>query len=106
MSKADQDKHFRAIRSKVGNNAKHILAKARSARHVRARARAPKQPVPGLIGAGLEEDHEEGDDEHLCVAGVVVAGLDEPLARRGDGRQKFFSCAGARASVSAPRAIT
>ena len=27
MSKADQVKHFRAIRSKVGNNAKHILAK-------------------------------------------------------------------------------
>jgi hypothetical protein len=35
---------------------------------------------------------------------LVVAGLDEPLARRGDGRQKFFSCVGARASVSAPRA--
>ena len=34
---------------------------------------------------------------------LVVAGLDEPLARRGDGRQKFFSCVGARASVSAPR---
>ena len=27
MSKADQDKHFRAIRRKVGDNAKHILAK-------------------------------------------------------------------------------
>ena len=27
MSKADQDKHFPAIRSKVGDNAKHILAK-------------------------------------------------------------------------------
>ena len=34
-------------------------------------------PFLGLIGARFEEDHEEGDDEHLRVAGVVVAGLDE-----------------------------
>ena len=69
----------------------------------RARARA-KSPLLGLNGAGVEEEHEEGEDEHLRGAGLVVAGLDEPLARGGDGRQKFFSCAGARASVSAPRA--
>ena len=54
-----------------------------------ARARQ-SSPFLGLIGARFEEDHEEGDDEHLRVAGVVVAGLDEPLAREGDGRQKFF----------------
>ena len=62
---------------------------ARSARGTCARARQ-SSPFLGLIGARFEEDHEEGDDEHLRVAGVVVAGLDEPLAREGDGRQKFF----------------
>ena len=62
-------------------------------------ARAPSSPFLGLIGAEFEEDITR-----RAMTSTVVAGLDEPLARGGDGRQKFFSCAGARASVSAPRA--
>ena len=33
----------------------------------------PRGPFVGLLGASFEFDHEEGDDEHLRVAGVGLA---------------------------------
>ena len=59
------------------------------AARVRARAKAARSWVS--LGLGSKRiTRRPGDDEHLRVAGVVVAGLDEPLALEGDGRQKFF----------------
>ena len=62
---------------------------------LRRERRQTRRPFGGVLGAGLEKDDEEGDNQDLRVRGVGVVPNEERVALGGDGGQEFLSCAGA-----------